>query len=284
MEATNISAAQAGTLVIGDDLDINRLGFGAMRLTGPGIWGPPADREEAKAVLRRAVELGTNFIDTADSYGPHVSESLIAEALYPYPDDLVIATKGGLERTGPDRWPHNARPEHLKAACEGSLQRLRLERIPLYQLHRPDPAVPYEESVGALVELEQEGKIHHIGVSNVDQRLLSIARAMTKVASVQNRYNFGDRESDALVDMCEREGMAFLPWAPMHDIVENELSTIAARHHATTRQVVLAWLLARSPAILPIPGTGSVVHLETNVAAAGLRLEPNEIVSLTATR
>ena len=284
MEATNISAAQAGTIVIGGDLDVNRLGFGAMRLTGPGIWGQPADREEAKAVLRRAVELGTNFIDTADSYGPHVSETLIAEALYPYPEDLVIATKGGLERTGPDRWPHNARPEHLKAACEGSLQRLRLERIPLYQLHRPDPAVPYEESVGALVELEQEVKIHHIGVSNVDQRLLSIAQAMTKVASVQNRYNFGDRESDALVDMCEREGMAFLPWAPMHDIVENELSTIAATHHATTRQVVLAWLLARSPALLPIPGTGSVAHLETNVAAAGLRLEPNEIVSLTATR
>ncbi|MCU1464155.1 MAG: putative oxidoreductase [Actinomycetia bacterium] len=282
MEASNISASQAGTLVIGGDLDVNRLGFGAMRLTGPGIWGQPADREEAKAVLRRAVELGTNFIDTADSYGPHVSESLIAEALYPYPDDLVIATKGGLERTGPDRWPHNARPEHLKAACEGSLQRLRLERIPLYQLHRPDPAVPYEDSVGALVELAQEGKIHHIGVSNVDQRLMSVARAMTKVASVQNRYNFGDRESEALVDMCEREGTAFLPWAPMHDIAENEVATIAASHHATTRQVVLAWLLARSPAILPIPGTGSVAHLEANVAAAGLRLEPDEILSLTA--
>jgi aryl-alcohol dehydrogenase-like predicted oxidoreductase len=283
MEASNISASQAGTLVIGGDLDVNRLGFGAMRLTGPGIWGQPADREEAKAVLRRAVELGTNFIDTADSYGPHVSETLIAEALYPYPEDLVIATKGGLERTGPDRWPHNARPEHLKAACEGSLQRLRLERIPLYQLHRPDPAVPYEESVGALVELKQEGKIHHIGVSNVDEPLLSVAQSMTNVASVQNRYNFGDRESEALVDVCEREGMVFLPWAPMHDIAGNELATIAASHHATTRQVVLAWLLARSPAILPIPGTGSVAHLETNVAAAGLRFDPEEIGSLTAT-
>jgi pyridoxine 4-dehydrogenase len=282
MEATNISAAQSGTIVIGGDLDVNRLGFGAMRLTGPGIWGQPADREEAKAVLRRAVELGTNFIDTADSYGPHVSESLIAEALHPYPEDLIIATKGGLERTGPDRWPHNARPEHLKAACEGSLQRLRLERIPLYQLHRPDPAVPYEESVGALVDLKQEGKIHHIGVSNVDEPLLSIAQSMTNVASVQNRYNVGDRESEALVDVCEREGMVFLPWAPMHDIAGSELATIAASHHATTRQVVLAWLLARSPAILPIPGTGSVAHLETNVAAAGLRLDPDEVVAVGA--
>jgi pyridoxine 4-dehydrogenase len=277
MESINISAAQAGTIVIADDLAVNRLGFGSMRLTGPGIWGEPADRDEAKAVLRRAVELGTNFIDTADSYGPHVSENLIAEALYPYPEDLVIATKGGLERTGPDRWPHNARPEHLKAACEGSLRRLRLERIPLYQLHRPDVNVPYEESVGALVELQQEGKIHHIGVSNVDERLLGIAREMTNVASVQNRYNFGDRESEALVDLCEREGMAFLPWAPMHDIPEQELASIAANHHVTTRQVVLAWLLARSPAIVPIPGTASVAHLEANIAAAGLRLDPDEM-------
>ena len=207
MESINVSAAQAGTVVIGSDLAVHRLGFGSMRLTGPGIWGEPADRDAALAVLRRAVELGVNFIDTADSYGPYVSENLIAEALYPYPDDLVIATKGGLERTGPDRWPHNARPEHLKAACDGSLKRLRLERIPLYQLHRPDPAVPYEESVGALVELQQEGKIQHIGVSNDDELLLKIAQEMTQVASVQNRYNFGDRESDALVDICEREGM-----------------------------------------------------------------------------
>src|SRR4051794_8511553 len=269
MESINISAAQAGTIVIGDDLEVNRLGFGSMRLTGPGIWGEPADRDEAKAVLRRAVELGTNFIDTADSYGPYVSENLIAEALHPYPEDLIIATKGGLERTGPDRWPHNGRPEHLKAACDGSLRRLRLERIPLYQLHRPDANVPYEESVGALVELQQQGKIHHIGVSNVDERLLGIARTMTNVASVQNRYNFGDRESETLVDLCEREGMAFLPWAPMHDIPEQELATIATNHHATTRQIALAWLLARSPAILPIPGTASVTHLETNIAAAG---------------
>ncbi|HEY3723758.1 MAG TPA: aldo/keto reductase [Acidimicrobiia bacterium] len=282
MEATNISAAQAGTIVIGGDLDVNRLGFGAMRLTGPGIWGQPADPREAKRVLRRAVELGTNFIDTADSYGPDVSESLIAEALYPYPDDLVIATKGGLERTGPDRWPHNARPEHLKAACEGSLQRLRLDRIPLYQLHRPDPAVPYEESVGALVELQEAGKIHHVGVSNVDETRLRLAQSLTKVASVQNRYNVGDRESEALLDICEREGMAFLPWAPMHDIAENEVATIAARHDATARQVVLAWLLARSPAMLPIPGTGSVAHLETNVGAAGLRLDPDDVDTLDA--
>jgi pyridoxine 4-dehydrogenase len=277
MESINISAAQAGTIVIGHELEVNRLGFGSMRLTGPGIWGEPADRDEAKAVLRRAVELGTNFIDTADSYGPHVSENLIAEALYPYPEDLIIATKGGLERTGPDRWPHNGRPEHLKAACDGSLRRLRLERIPLYQLHRPDANVPYEESVGALVELQQQGKIHHIGVSNVDERLLNIAREMTNVASVQNRYNFGDRESEAIVEICEREGMAFLPWAPMHDIPEKELATIAANHHATTRQVVLAWLLARSPAMLPIPGTASVAHLEANIAAAELRFDPDEL-------
>jgi aryl-alcohol dehydrogenase-like predicted oxidoreductase len=277
MESINISAAQAGTVVIGGDLPVHRLGFGSMRLTGPGIWGEPDDRDEAKAVLRRAVDLGVNFIDTADSYGPRVSENLIAEALHPYPDDLVIATKGGLERTGPNRWPNNARPEHLKAACEGSLQRLRLERIPLYQLHRPDPAVPYEESVGALVELQQEGKIRHIGVSNVDERLLNIAKGLTQVASVQNRYNFGDRESEAIVDRCEREGMVFLPWAPMHDIAEDELAPIAASHHANTRQVVLAWLLARSPAILPIPGTGSVAHLEANIAAAGMRLDPDEV-------
>jgi pyridoxine 4-dehydrogenase len=277
MKSLDISAAQAGRIVIGGDLEVNRLGFGSMRLTGPGIWGEPVDREEAKAVLRRAVELGTTFIDTADSYGPHVSEDLIAEALYPYPQDLMIATKGGLERTGPDRWPHNARPEHLKAACEGSLRRLRLERIPLYQLHRPDQNVPYEESVGALVELQQQGKIQHVGVSNVDERLLGIARGMTNVVSVQNRYNFGDRESEALVDLCERDGMAFLPWAPMHDIADKELASIAVSHHATTRQVVLAWLLARSPAILPIPGTGSVAHLEENIAAAGLRLDPDEV-------
>jgi pyridoxine 4-dehydrogenase len=277
MESMHVSAAHAGTIVIGGDLPVHRLGFGSMRLTGPGIWGEPADRDQAKAVLRRAVELGINFIDTADSYGPCVSENLIAEALYPYPEDLVIATKGGLERTGPDRWPHNARPEHLKAACEGSLRRLHLEQIPLYQLHRPDPTVPYEDSVGALVELRQEGKIRHIGVSNVDKRLLNLARGLTKIASVQNRYNFGDRESDALIDVCEREGMAFLPWAPIHDLAEDELAGMAASHHATRQQLVLAWLLARSPSILPIPGTGSVAHLEANVAAAGLHLDANQM-------
>jgi pyridoxine 4-dehydrogenase len=284
MDATNSPAAQAGTIVIGGDLHANRLGFGAMRLTGPGIWGEPADRDEAKAVLRRAVELGVNFIDTADSYGPDVSETLIAEALHPYPEDLVIATKGGLERTGPNRWPHNARPEHLKAACEGSLRRLGLERIPLYQLHRPDPAVPYEDSVGALIDLKTEGKVQHIGVSNVDEQQLKTARSMTDVVSVQNRYNFGDRESEAIVDTCERDGMAFLPWAPIHDISDKQLAPVAARHHVDAREVVLAWLLARSPAMLPIPGTGSVAHLESNVAAAGLRIDANELASLTATR
>src|SRR3954447_16703460 len=209
---TGLPAHAAGTFTLGGDLPVHRMGFGAMRITGSGIWGSPADHDEALAVLRRAVELGVDFIDTADSYGPYVSENLIAEALHPYPEDLIIATKGGLERTGPDRWPHNARPEHLKAACEGSLRRLRLERIPLYQLHRPDVSVPYEESVGALVELQQEGKVHHIGVSNIDERLLKLARETTEVASVQNRYNFGDRESEAIVETCEREGMAFLPW------------------------------------------------------------------------
>jgi aryl-alcohol dehydrogenase-like predicted oxidoreductase len=272
----NVSAAQGGTIVIGGDLPVHRLGFGSMRLTGPGIWGEPADRDEAKAVLRRAVELGVNFIDTADSYGPYVSEELIAEALSPYPDDLVIATKGGLQRTGPDRWPHNGHPEHIKAACEGSLRRLRLEQIPLYELHRPDQAVAYEDSVGALVDLKRAGKIRHIGVSNVDQRLLGLAQRMTAISSVQNRYNFGDRESDAIVDICEREGMAFLPWAPIHDLTDNQLAGMAATHRATRQQLVLAWLLARSPAMLPIPGTSSVAHLEANVAAAGLRLDPSE--------
>jgi len=283
MQKAVLSAAQAGTIDIGGDLTVNRLGFGAMRITGPGIWGEPADPEEAKAVLRRAVELGTNFIDTADSYGPEVSETLIAEALFPYPADLVIATKGGLLRTGPDQWPHDARPEHLKAACEGSLRRLRLEQIPLYHLHRPDPVVPYEESVGALVELQREGKIRHIGVSNVDMRQLDLARQSASVASVENRYNVGDRASEELIDVCERDGMAFLPWAPIHASTGDEVNAVAKRHDATARQVVLAWLLARSPVMLPIPGTGSVAHFEDNVAAASLRLDPTEIEALTHT-
>ncbi len=277
-----MTAAAAGTVDVGGDLTVNRLGYGAMRITGRGIWGEPPDRDEAKAVLRRAVELDVNFIDTADSYGPEVSENLIAEALAPYPEELVIATKGGLERTGPGQWPSNARPEHLREACEGSLRRLRLDQIPLYQLHRPDPAVPYEDSVGALVELKEQGKIRHIGVSNVSEHQLRQAQAMTPVVSVQNRYNLGDRSSEGMVDLCETEGLAFLPWAPIQDLDGNSaIEEVAAAHGASARDVVLAWLLARSPAILTIAGTGSVSHLEANVAAAGLRLTPEEVASLT---
>jgi pyridoxine 4-dehydrogenase len=281
-ELTSAHAGMAGTIDVGGDLTVNRLGFGAMRITGEGIWGPPADRDAAKAVLRRAVELGVNFIDTADSYGPAVSEELIAEALHPYPDDLVIATKGGLERTGPGRWPVNGRPDHLIAACEGSLRRLRLEQIPLYQFHRPDPAVPLEDSIGALVALKEQGKIRHIGLSNVTEEQLRRAQRLTPVVSIQNRYNVDDRGSESLVDLCEQEQLVFLPWAPIQNLDRHRsVREIAQRHGATPRQVVLAWLLARSPAILPIPGTGSVSHLEENIAAAGITLTPAEVAELT---
>jgi aryl-alcohol dehydrogenase-like predicted oxidoreductase len=277
-----LTAAAAGTIDVGGDLTVNRLGFGAMRLTGRGIWGEPPDLDTARAVLRRAVELGVNFIDTADSYGPEVSETLIAEALHPYPDDLVIATKGGLERSGPWRWPANGRPEHLREACEGSLRRLRLEQIPLYQFHRPDPAVPFEESVGALVALKEEGKIRHLGLSNVSEEQLRRAKRLTPIVSIQNRYNLGDRNSEPLVDLCEQEELAFLPWAPIQDLDGNPaVRDVAARHDATARQVVLAWLLARSPAMLPIPGTGSVGHLEENIAAASIRLSAEEVDALS---
>jgi pyridoxine 4-dehydrogenase len=273
----------ARTIDIGGDLTVRRLGFGAMRITGPGIWGDPPDRDVAKAVLRRAVELGVNFIDTADSYGPAVSEELIAEALYPYLDDLVIATKGGLERTGPGQWPSNAHPDHLKRVCEESLRRLRLDEIPLYQHHRPDPAVPYDESIGALVALKEQGKIRHIGLSNVDESQLRVAQALTPVVSIQNRYNLGDRRSEAMLDLCEQEAIAFLPWAPVQDADGNRaLQDTAAHHGVTITQVVLAWLLARSPAMLPIPGTGSVAHLEENVAAASIRLDAHEVAALNA--
>jgi len=273
-----VTASAAGTIGIGGDLTVNRMGFGAMRITGRGIWGEPPDREAAKAVLRRAVELDVNFIDTADSYGPHVSETLIAEALSPYPDDLVIATKGGHDRPGPGQWRPNGRPEHLREACEGSLRRLRLEQIPLYQLHRPDPEVPLEESIGALVELREQGKIRHLGLSNVNEAQLRRAQRLTPVVSIQNRYNLGDRGSEPLIDLCEQEKLVFLPWAPIQDLESNTaLREIAGRHGATARQVVLAWLLARSPAMLPIPGTGTVAHLEDNVAAAGLRLSAEEV-------
>jgi pyridoxine 4-dehydrogenase len=261
---------------------VRRMGFGAMRITGSGIWGDPPDAGQAKATLRRAVELGVNFIDTADSYGPHVSEELIAEALYPYPDDLVIATKGGLVRPGPGRWDADGRPEHLREACEGSLRRLRLDQIPLYQFHRPDPAVPLAESLGMLVQLKNEGKIRHIGVSNVSGNQLRAAEQITPVVSVQNRYNAADRKSEAIVDTCELEQLAFLPWAPIQQADSNPaVAQAAERHGASPRQIVLAWMLARSPQILPIPGTGSPEHAETNIAAAAIELTPDEVTAIT---
>jgi aryl-alcohol dehydrogenase-like predicted oxidoreductase len=282
MPASNgVTAADAGTVDVGGDLTVNRLGFGAMRVTGRGIWGDPPDRNEARAVLRRAVELGVNFIDTADSYGPDVSEELIAEALHPYPEDLVIATKGGLVRPGPGQWDPDGRPEHLRQACEGSLRRLRLDQIALYQFHRPDPDVPLEDSIGTLVALKEEGKIRHIGLSNVNEDQLRRAQAMTAIVSIQNRYNPGDRRSDTLVDLCEQEEMTFLPWAPIQNLDRfPALTDISKRHDVTVHQIALAWLLARSETMLTIPGTGSIGHLEENVAAAGLRLDQEEIDAL----
>jgi pyridoxine 4-dehydrogenase len=281
---TTLNAALAGTIDLGGDLTVKRFGFGAMRLTGEGIWGEPADREECKRVLRRALELGINFIDTADSYGPEVSERLIGETLYPYPDELVIATKGGLTRPGPGRWIPNGRPDHLRAACEGSLRRLRAEQIDLYQFHRPDPAVPFEESVGALVQLKSEGKIRHIGLSNVSTDELQRAERLTPVVSVQNRYNLIDRSSDAVLEACSLEGLAFLPWRPVEggglEGASGVLSEIAARYDATPSQVALAWLLARSPVMLPIAGTSKVAHLEENLAAVALDIAPSDLQRL----
>jgi pyridoxine 4-dehydrogenase len=270
------NAAAAGTIEIGGDMVVHRMGFGAMRVTGPGILGDPPDLDQARATLRRALELGVNFIDTADSYGPEVSERLIAEALYPYPDDLVIATKGGLLRPGPGRWDPDGRPEHLRAACEGSLRRLRLDRIPLYQLHRPDPRVPLAESLGALVQLKDEGKIRHIGVSNVSEDQLRQAQRITPVVSVQNRYNATDRASEAVLEVCELEQLAFLPWAPIQQADTPAVAEVAKRHDASPRQIALAWLLARSPQVLPIPGTGSPEHAEANIAAASIELSLDE--------
>lgn len=280
MSEKQATAAAAGTIDVGGDLTVHRLGFGAMRVTGSGIWGPPPKRDDAVAVLRRAVELGINFIDTADSYGPDVSEELIAQALHPYPEDLVIATKGGLVRPGPNAWKPDGRPEHLAAACEGSLRRLKLDQIPLYQFHRPDPAVPLEDSIGALVRLKEEGKIRHIGLSNVSERQLRAAQRLTPIVSIQNRYNATDRGSESVVDLCAQEGLAFLPWAPIQNL-DARAAKISQKYGVTPRQIVLAWLLARSPAMLPIPGTGSVEHLEQNVAAAGIRLTPEEMSVLT---
>jgi aryl-alcohol dehydrogenase-like predicted oxidoreductase len=277
------SAKAAGTIGVGGDLTVNRLGYGAMRITGPGIWGEPPDREQAKAALRRAVEFDVNFIDTADSYGPEVSEQLIADALYPYPDDLVIATKGGLVRPGPGRWDPDGRPEHLREACEGSLRRLKLDQIALYQFHRPDPRVPYAESVGALAELKDQGKIRHIGVSNVSEEQLREAMRITPVVSVQNRYNLADRASDPIIDLCDDEMLVFLPWAPIQDSARMVPVLAAARNHGVTpRQIALAWLLARSPQVLPIPGSGSPEHVAENIAAASIELTGSEQAAITS--
>jgi pyridoxine 4-dehydrogenase len=264
---------------VGGDLTVRRMGFGAMRITGEGIWGPPADHDACIAVLRRAVELGVNFIDTADSYGPHVSEELIAEALYPYPDDLVIATKGGLVRPGPGVWDADGRPEHLREACEGSLQRLKLDQIPLYQFHRPDPKVPLEESIGALVDLKDEGKIRHIGVSNFNEEQLHAAMRIVPIVSVQNMFSIADRASEPVLAVCEIEDIVFIPWRPVDGgtLSSGAVADIARAHDATPSQVALAWLLDRSTAILPIPGTSSLKHLEENVAAAEIRLTDEEI-------
>ena len=286
--ATTLTDDTTGTVALGD-LRVRRMGFGAMRITGDGVWGEPDDPAECRRVLERVVELGVNLIDTADSYGPEVSERMIADVLQPYPDDLVIATKGGLERTGPGEWPRNGRPDHLREACEGSLKRLGVDRIDLYQLHAPDGDVPYEDSIGALKELQDAGKIRHIGVSNVKTNHLETARSIVDVASVQNRFNLTDRGSQEVLDICTDEGIAFIPWFPLAtgDLAEGEeapLRDIADAHDATPAQVALAWLLHRSPVMLPIPGTSSVDHLEENVAAAAIELSDDEVAELDAVR
>jgi pyridoxine 4-dehydrogenase len=283
MNTKELSASVAGNLSLGGEISVHRLGFGTMRLTGEGIWGPPKDRHKALAVLRRAVELGVNFIDTADSYGPHVSEELIAEALYPYPEGLVIATKGGWNRPGPNQWTHDASPDHLRKAVEGSLKRLRLERIDVYQLHTPDPVIPFEASVETLAQLRNEGKIRLVALSNVTQEHVERARKIVPIVSVQNRYSFADREWDYVVDYCERNGIAFIPWFPLGagKVAGEVLNRVAQAHSASPTQIALAWLLHRSPIMLPIPGTSSVEHLEQNVAAASLRLSQGEYEKLS---
>ena len=279
----SLFAGSSGTVSLGGELTVHRVGFGAMRITGDGIWGPPRDPASALAVLRRATELGVNFIDTADSYGPYVSEELIAEALAPYPRDLVIATKGGWNRPGPNQWTHDASPEHLRKAVEGSLKRLRLERIDVYQLHVPDPVVPFDASVETLAELQAEGKIRFVALSNVTKEHIERARKIVPIVSVQNRYSFADREWDYVVDYCERSGIAFIPWSPLGSgkVGGMLLERIAKTHEKTPRQVALGWLLKRSPVMLPIPGTSWIKHLEENVQAASLRLTDEEYRELT---
>jgi aryl-alcohol dehydrogenase-like predicted oxidoreductase len=277
-----ISATLAGDVSLGGEVSVSRLGFGAMRLTGEGIWGPPKDRKAALAVLRRAIELHIDFIDTADSYGPNTSEELIAEALFPYPAGLIIATKGGWKRPGPNQWTHDATPAHLRSAVEGSLKRLRLDRIDVYQLHIPDPVVSFEASVETLAQLRNEGKIRLVALSNVTQEHIERARKIVPIVSVQNRYSFADREWDYVVDYCERNKIAFIPWFPLGagKVAGEVLARVAQAHHATPKQVALAWLLQRSPIMLPIPGTSSIEHLEENVAAASLRLSQEEHAEL----
>jgi pyridoxine 4-dehydrogenase len=283
MDKNEIPAVLAGTIKLGSELPVHRLGFGAMRLTGEGIWGPPKDRKAALAVLRRAVELGVNFIDTADSYGPNVSEELIAEALYPYPAGVVIATKGGWNRPGPNQWTHDATPSHLRSAVEGSLKRLRLERIDVYQLHIPDPIVSFDDSVGALAQMKDEGKIRLVALSNVTQEHIERASRIVPIVSVQNRYSFADREWDYVVTYCERNGIAFIPWFPLGAgrVAGDILQQIARARNATPMQAALAWLLKRSPMMLPIPGTSSTEHLQENIAAASLHLTDEEFSSLS---
>jgi pyridoxine 4-dehydrogenase len=273
-----------GSLTIGGDMVVGRLGYGAMRLCGPGVWGEPGDPESARKVLRRAVEIGITFIDTADAYGPEVNERLIAETLHPYPEGLVVATKGGLVRPRREAWDRDGRPEHLRVACASSLRRLRLERVDLYQLHAPDPRVPFEDSVGTLAELRSEGKIRHIGLSNVSVDQLRKARRLAPIVSVQNRYNIADRSSEDVLAECTRDGIAFLPWYPLEAGgsagAKGALARVAARHKAAPAQIAIAWLLARSPVVLPIPGTSSIAHLEENVAAAGIRLSTEDLAEL----
>ena len=274
----NRSAGLTGNVSLGGELSVHRLGYGAMRLTGEGIWGPPNDRRKALAVLRRASELGVNFIDTADSYGPHISEELIADALFPYHQGLVIATKGGWNRPGPNQWTHDASPAHLRAAVEGSLKRLRLDRIDVYQLHTPDPVIPFEASVETLAQLQGEGKIRLVGLSNVTLEHIERARKIVPIVSVQNRYSFADREWDYVVDHCEKHGIAFIPWFPLGagKLAGEVLNDIARAHGASLNQVALAWLLRRSPIMLPIPGTSSIAHLEENIGAVSLDLSQEE--------
>ncbi|GHO42011.1 aldo/keto reductase [Ktedonospora formicarum] len=281
-------AHASGTLTLGGDLKVYRLGFGAMRITGEGIWGPPANKQEAIALLRRTLELGINLIDTADSYGPNVSEELIAEALFPYPEGLVIATKGGLLRTGPGRWPLDGRPEHLREALEGSLRRLRVDHIDLYQFHRPDPKVPFEDSVGEIAKMQQEGKIRHVGLSNVTIDELARAQKIVSIVTVQNHYNLSKRESERMtaqqseemIDICARQGIGFIPWNPLSTGAlarpGSKLDQVAKKHNAQSSQIALAWLLHRSPTLLPIPGTSSIKHLEENVLGATIELSQEE--------